>query len=89
MRGKVAMTASGHTAGIQGSSKFAEREAELRREREEEMKLAAANKLSGAEADTVYRDKRGKKLDMLSEFMRQQAVRDGKVNFLMLSTYDY
>ena len=26
----------------------------------------------------MYRDKRGRKLDMLNEFMRQQAARDGK-----------
>jgi hypothetical protein len=34
--------------------------------------------LQGAGQDTVYRDKKGKKLDMLNEFMRQQAVREGK-----------
>ena len=34
---------------------------------------------SGKNAETVYRDKKGKKLDMLNEFMRQQAVREGKV----------
>jgi pre-mRNA-splicing factor CWC26 len=28
--------------------------------------------------DTVYRDKRGRKLDMLNEMMRQQAIREGK-----------
>ena len=27
---------------------------------------------SGEQAETVYRDKRGRKLDMLNEFMRQQ-----------------
>ncbi|CAI5719916.1 unnamed protein product [Peronospora farinosa] len=32
----------------------------------------------GANAKTVYRDKRGRKLDMLNEMVRQQEVRDGK-----------
>ena len=32
----------------------------------------------GAEAETVYRDKRGRKLDMLEEMMRQQRIREGK-----------
>jgi hypothetical protein len=35
--------------------------------------------MSGAGEGTVYRDKRGRKLDMLNEFMRQQAAREGKV----------
>ncbi|TDH68216.1 hypothetical protein CCR75_009551 [Bremia lactucae] len=32
----------------------------------------------GANAETVYRDKRGRKLDMLNELVRQQEVLDGK-----------
>jgi pre-mRNA-splicing factor CWC26 len=32
----------------------------------------------GAKAETVYRDKRGRKLDMLNEMVRQQEVLDGK-----------
>ncbi|KAL4164454.1 hypothetical protein KRP22_004320 [Phytophthora ramorum] len=32
----------------------------------------------GANAETVYRDKRGRKLDMLNEMVRQQEVLDGK-----------
>jgi pre-mRNA-splicing factor CWC26 len=38
-----------------------------------------ANAPGGAkQEDTVYRDKRGRKLDMLNEMMRQQAIREGK-----------
>lgn len=33
---------------------------------------------SGRGATTVYRDKKGRKLDMLNEFMRQQDARAGK-----------
>lgn len=32
----------------------------------------------GANAETVYRDKRGRKLDMLNEMVRQQEIQDGK-----------
>ncbi|KAG6960289.1 hypothetical protein JG687_00008318 [Phytophthora cactorum] len=32
----------------------------------------------GANAETVYRDKRGRKLDMLNEMVRQQEILDGK-----------
>lgn len=33
---------------------------------------------SGHGATTVYRDKKGRKLDMLNEFMRQQDAKAGK-----------
>lgn len=33
---------------------------------------------SGQGATTIYRDKKGRKLDMLNEFMRQQNAREGK-----------
>lgn len=33
---------------------------------------------SGQGAQTVYRDKKGRKLDMLNEFMKQQDARAGK-----------
>jgi pre-mRNA-splicing factor CWC26 len=43
--------------------------------------MAAAASADGSgptQEDTVYRDKRGRKLDMLNEMMRQQAIREGK-----------
>jgi pre-mRNA-splicing factor CWC26 len=33
--------------------------------------------LAGKGAETVYRDRKGRKLDMLNEFMRQQAIVEG------------
>ena len=41
---------------------------------------AASGVKTGAEQaeETVYRDKKGRKLDMLNEFMRQQAIHEGK-----------
>lgn len=44
---------------------------------DEEMK-GADKSSSGQGAATVYRDKKGRKLDMLNEFMRQQDARAGK-----------
>ena len=42
---------------------------------------AASGVKTGAEQaeETVYRDKKGRKLDMLNEFMRQQAIREGNL----------
>ena len=69
---------SGHNAGLQSANAFGSKESEIKRERD--LALSSVDPaLSGAHAATVYRDRRGKKLDMLSEFMRQQAVREGKV----------
>ena len=79
IRQKVAKTASGHTAGIQSSSAFAEKEKELKRKRDEDLASMDATSNSGAGAETIYRDKRGRKLDMLNEFMRQEAINQGKV----------
>jgi pre-mRNA-splicing factor CWC26 len=70
-------TASGHNAGLQTGEGFGKTEKELKSQRDEELKGGDPS-LQGAGQDTVYRDKKGKKLDMLNEFMRQQAVREGK-----------
>ena len=40
--------------------------------------MGADKSSSGQGATTVYRDKKGRKLDMLSEFMKQQDARAGK-----------
>ena len=70
-------TASGHDAGLQSGSTFGRTEKELKAQRDKELAHADPS-LLGAAAETVYRDRKGKKLDMLNEFMRQQAVREGK-----------
>jgi pre-mRNA-splicing factor CWC26 len=70
-------TASGHDAGLQTGAGFGRTEKEIKNRRDEEMKGGDPS-LQGADQDTVYRDRKGKKLDMLNEFMRQQAVREGK-----------
>ena len=69
--------ASGHSVGLVSGTRFKGAEEEIRRKKAAE--AADINpELSGKDAETVYRDKRGRKLDMLNEFMRQQAKREGK-----------
>lgn len=67
--------ASGHTAGLHSKHSFVDEEKEL-------ASSATASKLSkgqlGGNQETVYRDKRGRKMDMLSEFMHQQEVTAGR-----------
>lgn len=70
-------TASGHDAGLQSGTAFGRTESKMKANRDEEMRGTDPS-LQGEGADTVYRDRKGKKLDMLNEFMRQQAVKDGK-----------
>jgi pre-mRNA-splicing factor CWC26 len=72
-------TSTGHTAGIHSAASFGEAERSLKRQRDADM--AEFNSKSGGSeqvAETVYRDKKGKKLDMLSEFMKQQSTTEGK-----------
>ena len=70
-------TASGHDAGLQSGTAFGRTEMNIKATRDEEMRGTDPS-LQGEGADTVYRDRKGKKLDMLNEFMRQQAVKEGK-----------
>ena len=69
--------ASGHTVGLVTGQAFRRAEAEIRQRRVMEASEVDAE-LSGKGAETVYRDRRGRKLDMLNEFMRQQAQNEGK-----------
>ena len=69
--------ASGHTVGLVTGKAFRRAEAEIRQRRVMEASEVDAE-LSGKGAETVYRDRRGRKLDMLNEFMRQQAQNEGK-----------
>ncbi|CAK4720149.1 unnamed protein product [Aphanomyces euteiches] len=48
------------------------------RHREEQNAMFKNEELMGKQAETVYRDKRGRKLDMLMEMQRQQEIQDGK-----------
>ena len=74
---EIKQLASGHQAGLQSSSKFREKEQTIKLKRKDDDRYKDPS-LSGENAETVYRDRHGKKLDMLSEFMRQQATKDGQ-----------
>jgi len=81
-------TASGHRAGVHSASSFGEAERSLKRAREEE--LAEFNaKHAGQNSETVYRDKRGRKLDMLNEFMKQQSINNGEAQKQELEQAQY
>lgn len=69
--------ASGHAAGMQSGKEFGEREREIRDAKAREMKAFGASE-SGVGAETTYRDKSGRKLDMVNQYMRTQAIQEGK-----------
>ncbi|CAN0540447.1 unnamed protein product [Ectocarpus sp. 12 AP-2014] len=70
-------TSSGYYAGLQSGKDFKVVEQNLKRKHDAEMK-GADKSSSGQGAETVYRDKKGRKLDMLNEFMKSQDARAGK-----------
>jgi pre-mRNA-splicing factor CWC26 len=88
MKRKSEKTSTGHYAGVQSSESFAFNEKILRGERENEIN-ELNTKFSGQNAETVYRDKHGKKLDMLSEFMRQQSNEENKKQKLEQAQYEW
>ena len=67
---------SGHAAGVLTGEEFRVAEEKLRERRAAE-RAAMDPEASGKGAATVYRDKRGRKLDMLNEFMRIEDERAG------------
>jgi len=82
-------TTSGHTAGIHSASSFGREEHQLKRQREVE--LSQFNSKDGGKEETVYKDKRGKKLDMVNEFMKQQqsACLDKKKQLIDEAQYEW
>ena len=68
------------------SKQFGEVERSLKQERQRE-DASKANEQPAIE--TVYRDKKGKKLDMLSEFMRQQSTEESKKLKLEQAQYEW
>uniref|UniRef100_A0AAV1VPQ2 Pre-mRNA-splicing factor CWC26 n=1 Tax=Peronospora matthiolae TaxID=2874970 RepID=A0AAV1VPQ2_9STRA len=63
-------------AGLFTAAEF-DRQREIAAKLKDSLHAADASEM-GANAETVYRDKRGRKLDMLNEIVRQQEVLDGK-----------
>eukprot|EP00968_Pinguiococcus_pyrenoidosus_P017352 scaffold1724_cov246-Pinguiococcus_pyrenoidosus.AAC.24 len=68
---------SGHRAGLHTADSFKRAEDELRRDKAAKLSRMS-DELSGKNSETVYRDRQGRKLDMLSEFMRQQEEKESK-----------
>lgn len=66
-------TSSGHRAGLHSGDTFGQIERTLKHQRDEELKQINSSSL-GKHEETVYRDKKGKKLDMVNEFMKQQNI---------------
>jgi pre-mRNA-splicing factor CWC26 len=67
---------SGHSAGLLKGAEFGK---ELKAIKKKEAdKIAKMGDKMGQNEETIYRDKKGRRLDMLEEMMKQQRVRDGK-----------
>jgi pre-mRNA-splicing factor CWC26 len=68
---------TGHSGGLHSSTHFKEVDQETK-EINRKSKNVSNPELTGENAETIYRDRKGKKLDMLNEFMKNQTVKDGK-----------
>ena len=71
---------------LKTSKQFGEVERSLKLERQREID---SNGNEQPAVETVYRDKKGKKLDMLSEFMRQQSTEENKKLKLEQAQYEW
>jgi len=71
---------------LKTSKQFGEVERSLKLERQREID---SNGNEQPAVETVYRDKKGKKLDMLSEFMRQQSTEESKKLKLEQAQYEW
>jgi len=83
---RVETTSTGHRAGLQSAEDLIERGKDLEKQRREEVEEA---KRQQSDTGTVYRDKRGKKLDMLNEFMRSSAAQEGKEQKMKEATFEW
>ncbi|CEG47695.1 Uncharacterized conserved protein [Plasmopara halstedii] len=76
MNDKPKRANDGKKAGLFTAAEF-ERQREVAAKQKDVLRGVDSSEM-GANAETVYRDKRGRKLDMLNELVRQQEVLDGK-----------
>lgn len=68
----------GLKTGAEFKKEFDAKKAEQARLWEEGLKQAGGEAISGQNAETVIRDRRGRKLEMLNEFLNQEAFKEGK-----------
>jgi pre-mRNA-splicing factor CWC26 len=72
---------------MHSGTEFGEAEQRLKRKREEDVVRLVHE--TGGSQETVYRDKHGRKLDMMSEMMHQQSVKEGKAQALKEAQYEW
>jgi len=79
---------SGHSAGLLNADRFSTEAEAIRREKD--AAIAAASDAAGGHAPaTTYRDKRGRKLEMVGEMMRQDRIRQGKEEQQAVDAYEW
>ncbi len=84
---RLEVSSTGHKGGIHTAESFGDKEREMKQLRDK--KLAEMNETADQTQETVYRDKRGRKLDMLTEFMRQQEAAEGKRQKIEQAQYEW
>jgi pre-mRNA-splicing factor CWC26 len=82
------MTLSGHSAGIHSASSYSANETDLKRKRDSERQLDKSNS-GGQNAETVYRDKSGRKLDIVNQLMKQQTAEEAKKASIESAQYEW
>jgi pre-mRNA-splicing factor CWC26 len=78
----------GHSTGLQSAREFGENERKLKRIRDAEM-MAIDEKQSGKDAQTVYRNKSGEKIDAMTEFMKKQSIDFAKKHKIEEAQYEW
>jgi pre-mRNA-splicing factor CWC26 len=79
---------SGHTAGLLKGAQFSKELKAIKKKEAAKMTKMGEEKM-GKDQETVYRDKKGRRLDMLEEMMKQQRVRDGKEERTAKEEYEW
>jgi pre-mRNA-splicing factor CWC26 len=79
---------SGHSAGLLNADRFSTEAEAIRREKDAAI-AAAADAAGGNAPATTYRDKRGRKLEMVEEMMRQERIRQGKEEQKAVDAYEW
>ena len=88
-KGSEMYTASGHRAGLQSGKEFGKRERELKLLREQELREMSTALGSAGQQETVYRDRSGKKVDQLSDFVYKTAMEAGNKAKLDAAQYEW
>lgn len=82
------MSASGHVGGMYSGAEFGEAERNLKRKREEDVSRIVREH-GGNQQDAVYRDKMGRKRDVVSETLQQEALKEAKAQAIKDAQYEW